>query len=271
MSEATRIASALSALFRLGWREAAADHMTMIVRATMFAIPVLVFVAIWAATPLDLAGELAGLPRHDAAHLAWYVTITEWIVFIGGMAFVEVEEDIRSGAVEASLTRPLPYGPAVLAEWLGGGAYRLLALGAFGIALITLVTGLFPFTWAQAPFVLLSVALSAGLILCVHLGIGLLTAWVSTPRPIYWIWQKVLFVLGGLLIPLTLYPDALSAVAGATPFAAMLFHPASLVLDASPEAIARVLGWQVFWLVVMALSVRGVETMATRRFLRLGV
>jgi ABC-type uncharacterized transport system permease subunit len=100
---------ALAAFARLGWRETAADRLGLFGRALLFSLPVMIFAAIWRATPL--AGSL-----HDADRLTWYVMITETIIFAPGYVFREIEEDIRTGAVEAALTRPLPYVLARVAE-----------------------------------------------------------------------------------------------------------------------------------------------------------
>lgn len=56
-----------------------------------------------------------------------------------------------------------------------------------------------------------------------------------------------------------------------SPFAAIMFHPASLVFDASAAAIWRVLAWQALWLVVIGLGVTWLAGAATRRFVRDGV
>lgn len=267
MTETRRIAAALGAFVSLGWREAAADRVGMAARALLFVVPVLVFVAVWAATPLGLVD----LPGHDAARIAWYVMVTEWVVFIGGHAFREVEDEIRSGAIEAALTRPLPYALAIFAEWLGGGAYRLLVLGAIGALVTALATGTVPSTAATIPVLVLTVAAGAVLMLLFQLGTGLLTAWLSTPAPFFWVWQKLAFIFGGLLIPLTLYPPAIRAIGEMTPFAAIMFHPASLVFDSSADAILRVVIWQIFWLAIVGGAVALLAAAATRRFVRDGV
>jgi ABC-2 type transport system permease protein len=268
MSDRARIVAALGAFASLGWREAAADRVGMAARALLFVVPVLVFVAVWAVTPL---GNLADLPGHDATRIAWYVMVTEWVVFIGGHAFRDVEDEISSGAVGAALTRPLPYALATLAEWLGAGAYRLLALGAIGFAVTGTATGTVPFDAVTLPILVLTVAAGAGLMLLLQLGTGLLTAWLSTPAPFFWVWQKLAFIFGGLLIPLTLYPPLIRAIGEVTPFAAIMFHPASLVFEAGPAAVARVVAWQALWLVVIGLTVTWLAGAATRRFVRDGV
>jgi ABC-2 type transport system permease protein len=133
------------------------------------------------------------------------------------------------------------------------------------------MTGILPIPASAVPALALAMAVGAMLALLFQVVIGFLTAWVGTPAPAYWIWQKVMFVIGGLFLPLTLYPDWIREAGIATPFAAILYHPASLALDASPAAILVVLGWQVFWLAVAALLVVAIAAAATRRFIREGV
>lgn len=258
--------NALWAFVQLGWREAVADRVGMAARTLLFAIIVLVFCAIWAATPLTLVGA-----QEDPARIAWYVMITEWSLFIGGLSYREVEDEIRSGAVEAALTRPLPYALTVGAEWLGGGAYRLIILGVAGVAVMVFATGTVPIAPAVWLVLVPAVGVGAVLLMLLQLGTGLLAAWLSTPAPVFWIWQKSAFVLGGLLIPLQFYPPIIRTIGEATPFAAAMFHPASLVFDASAAAVLRIVAWQSLWLVLIAAGVTMLAACATRRFLRDGV
>jgi ABC-2 type transport system permease protein len=65
---------------------------------------------------------------------------------------------------------------------------------------------------------------------------------------VYWVWQKCGFVLGGLLVPLELYPAWLRDVALASPFAAMLHGPAHLSLGGDAIDALVVAGKLVVWL-----------------------
>src|SRR5262249_45701217 len=71
---------------------------------------------------------------------------------------------------------------------------------------------------------------AAALITGMHLWIGLLAFWLEDVSPVFWVAQKLLFVLGGLMLPIDLYPDAMRTAAAFTPFPVMLAGPASLVL-----------------------------------------
>lgn len=101
--------------------------------------------------------------------------------------------------------------------------------------------------------------------------IGLATTWTGSAAPVHWIWQKGLFVLGGLIIPLSLYPAAFRGFAESSPFAAMLAAPASLALDPSARHTTTVLMLQAAWLVVLAVLAWLVDRAAIARLVARGI
>jgi len=73
---------------------------------------------------------------------------------------------------------------------------------------------------------------------------------------VFWVTQKLMFVFGGLMLPLAMYPAAMQKAAAFTPFPVMLFAPASIVLGTGlvrPVILARDLA---LWGGVMALVVQ---------------
>jgi len=119
------------------------------------------------------------------------------------------------------------------------------------------------------PALVFSTVIATILALLCQLQLGYAAAWVGTPAPLFWIWQKLLFVLGGMLIPLTLYPEPMRSVARASPFAAMLFVPGSLALDAG-AAVVPLVAEQLLWLAGLALLVVLVDRAALARLLARG-
>jgi ABC-type uncharacterized transport system permease subunit len=75
---------------------------------------------------------------------------------------------------------------------------------------------------------ILSGALASAIVLLFQLQLGYAAAWMGTSAPLFWIWQKLLFVLGGLLIPLEALPHGLEATAKALPIMAVAYAPARL-------------------------------------------
>jgi ABC-2 type transport system permease protein len=81
--------------------------------------------------------------------------------------------------------------------------------------------------------------------------IGLAAFVTEEVRAFEWIYQKLIFILGGFLIPLDLYPAWLQPIAKATPFAQAIYGPARFFVDPSLERFGQVLLGQWLWLAVL--------------------
>jgi len=259
--------AALWAFAALGWRRAAADRVGMAGRLALYVLLLFIFWELWQATPL---GEL-GRPDLDLAHLFWYLVITECVAIGAGQPYRFVEAEIRSGDIAAGLTRPLSYGLATLADWVGEAGHRVAVLAIAGGTAGVAMTGAVPFGWTAAPLILVSLGLACGLVLLCQLQLGYAAAWVGSAAPLFWIWQKLMFVLGGLILPLDLYPQPLQFIAEASPFAAMLYAPGSLVLGPSSRVVAASLGGQLLWFALLGLMTGLVDRAVVARFAARGV
>jgi ABC-2 type transport system permease protein len=258
---------ALSAFATLGWRRAAAEPLATLARGALNVLILAIFWAFWRATPLVELGRRDFTPER----LIWYLAITEWIVFATGMPYREIEEDIRSGALATGLSRPIGYAQACLAQWCGAAAFRLPVFAAIGFGAALGFSGTVPLAPAMLLGWLLSAVLAVAILHLCHLMIGLATTWTGSAAPLHWIWQKGLFVLGGLIIPLSLYPTPFRSFAERSPFAAMLSAPASLALDPSPGHTTTVLTLQTAWLVVLAALAWLVDRAAIARLVARGI
>jgi ABC-2 type transport system permease protein len=259
--------SALGALVALGWRRAAADRIGTAGRLVLYCLLLFIFWELWGATPL---AEL-GRSDLDKAHLFWYLTVTECVAIGAGQPYRFVEADIRSGAIAAGLTRPLPYAWATLADWVGETCHRVIVLAIAGSAAGVAMTGATTFSAALVPVLLASLGLACGMVLLCQLQLGYAAAWVGSAAPLFWIWQKLAFVLGGLILPLDLYPPLLRAIAEATPFAGMLYAPGSLVLGPSPAFVGATLVQQLLWLAVLGAATLLLDRAMIARFAARGI
>lgn len=237
-------ARTLLALFALGWRRATIERATTFGRIVLLVLILMIFWAMWRATPLGELGETAP----TVVQLFWYLAATETIAMSVGFPFRLVETEIHSGEIATALLRPSHYALATLANWLGDMTHRLLVVGTAGFVCGVWTTGVVPFDATTGIALFVGLWLAAAMLLISQLWIGLLATWMRSTAPVFWIWQKFMFVLGGLMIPLTLYPSWLEAIALATPFPAMFFLPAALVLDGSATRIAFMFAAQAFWI-----------------------
>ena len=66
--------------------------------------------------------------------------------------------------------------------------------------------------------------------------------------------QKLIFILGGFLIPLDFYPDWLQVIAKALPFSAMIYGPSKLFIQPTWELLGEVILLQTVWIIALGLA-----------------
>lgn len=241
-------------------RQRMLDRTALLGRVGFYALLLFVFTRLWEAVL-----ERQALPGVEAAHFVWYVAVTEWIVLSLPDIQFDVERDVNDGDLAYRLTRPAPYPAARLAEALGDAVVRLASLGIAGFALAWTMTGVVPLSATTFALLVPIGVLAAATSLVFHFTIGLSAFWIHDCRPLYWVWQKCAFVLGGLLVPLELYPEWLRAIASASPFAAMLHGPGRLALAGDASDAFAVAARLVAWLAVAIALLGLVYHRAVRR------
>jgi ABC-2 type transport system permease protein len=230
-----------AAFARISAAQACRERNELYGRMAFFAVILGVFSSLWRAV------AEAGMPvAADPKSLVWYLAVTEWILLSAPPIHLDVQDAIRRGDVVYRLGHPASYVLAEFASALGLLAVRAPFLG------LTAFLCAFTFTRWTPPLTALLVVVPFGfaasaLMTALYLWIGLLAFWLQEVSPVFWLWQKLMFVLGGLMLPLELYPAFVQRAAAFTPFPTMLAGPASFVLGngfATPGALAwRLVAW----------------------------
>jgi ABC-2 type transport system permease protein len=83
--------------------------------------------------------------------------------------------------------------------------------------------------------------------------------------------QKLSFLLGGLVAPISLYPDWLFSIAKATPFGAHLYWVAVQTIAPSARLFWIGIGWQILWSMVLGALCTAVWRAGLRKALREGL
>ena len=256
-----RVAS-YAAVAKTAARQGLQAPVDLLGRGAFFGVILLIFSRLWEV--VAARGAVAGV---GPGELIWYLALTEWVILSLPLTHLEIEQDVRSGDIAYRLTRPISYLGTRLAEAAGLFAIRagVLALVGGGFAW-SLAGGLpaDPRGLALAPFL----GLLAGALGIVFMAwIGLSALWLQDSSPLYWVWQKLAFVLGGLMLPLEIYPAWLRALAEFTPFPSMMYSVGRTALAFDPAAAAGIWAQQLCWtLLVSVLCVwtyrRGLRALA---------
>ena len=177
----------------------------------------LIFAHLW-----KVAAVKGGALAFPADRLLWYIAFNEWVFIAVPELCHEVEQDLRSGRLAYLLPRPISYIGSKFSEGFGTLLLNLIVLGSVAFSFTWLWSGSLPFSLPAFGLSLLLGLLAGSVGLLFQLAIGLSTFWLREIGPFYWIWEKFLFVLGGLILPLVAYPLWLQKIAYWTPFPALL-------------------------------------------------
>lgn len=224
------------------------DRITLGSRVVFFALILFVFSRLWRALDAH-AGAL------DPVESVWYLAVTEWITIPQPLVHLDIERDVRGGEVAYQLTRPTSYLRFKLAQAVGELAASLLFTSLPGALLAYGIAGGLPRDPGSLLLAVPLAILAACFALLCNVVIGLSAFWLLDCSPIYWLWQKATFALGGLMVPLVLYPEWLRNIARVTPFAAMLNGPGSMAFGGSLPAALWIALTLSFWLVLALLLV----------------
>jgi ABC-2 type transport system permease protein len=241
------------------------ERAALLGRISFYCLILLVFSCVW--RRIFAAQSPPGSDGKEAAQLAgnyvWYLALTEWIMLSQPSLYLDIEADVRSGDIAYQLARPLSYVGGKLAEGAGDLLLRMLTLAPFGLLFARLFSGQWVDGRGLGLAALVGVAAAAVLLLC-YAAIGLCAFWLHDCTPVYLVWQKVLFVLGGLMVPLSVYPKWLQAFALRLPFASMLYGPGQLVADPNPQRALGLLLELGVWIVLVGILVLGLERRGRR-------
>jgi ABC-2 type transport system permease protein len=250
------------AFAKLGLREARAEPGELLGRVLFFVLILGVFSSIWRAVAESTA--TMGQPTGQRGEMLWYLALTEWVLMSAPLVQFQIEDDIRRGDVAYQITRPASWLGARLAHGLGALAVRAPVM--LGVACVTAWSMAGPPTRLGGLGVAIAVGLvAAAVVTLFHVAIGVAAFWLGDIAPAYWIWQKLLFVLGGLLLPLRFYPALFVRLARLTPFPALLAGPASLATNEPLMPAGVLLVTLVFWALLGWIITRAAFNRAVRR------
>lgn len=185
---------------------------------------------------------------YSKEQLFWYLTLNECLLVVVLWSHLIVQNDLHRGRLSSLLIKPVSYIGMVLAEVLGATSINLFTMGAVGCIFATVWTGFFPFTFTQFLIVILLSSLAVIIQTIFTLCIGFMSFWIDDASPLFWLWSKFLFIFGGLMLPLALYPPFLQTFAAYTPFPVILGGRSAAILM-EPLSLTFLMG-ELFWIFV---------------------
>lgn len=205
------------AIFKLSVIQALKNYKALIGLSIFIIACLLVFDHIWKAASLT-----SPTPFFTPQQLLWFIAFNEWILIATPEIQFDMQEDLRSGRLAYLLPRPISYIGSIFTTGAGTLLVNLVVLGTVAFIFSYLSVGWLDISPSMFILVLFLGLLAGIVALIFQMVIGMFAFWLDEVGPLNWIWQKFLFVFGGLILPLSAYPLWMQNIAAFTPFPGIL-------------------------------------------------
>lgn len=167
-----------------------------------------------------------------------------------------IMQDIKSGTVEVLLAKPIQYLTYRMWWQIGAGLYPFFVATILGIIALFLTVGIPESmqSWFFAGTFIVTFFFAGVLSLLIYSIVGLLAFWIEDVKPLYWIVDKAVMILGGSYLPVALFPKLMYKIAIFSPFGASQFVT-STVYDTWKVDYVKLIGIQVLWIVLVGCVV----------------
>lgn len=227
--------------FATGARGAVAEPVEFFIRPLFLVVILMVYESLWGAVVEETGGRVAS---YDYRALIWYVVAAQSAV-IGIMPrqIEEIGDDIGGGTIAVEMLRPVSVVLFRIATGLGDALVRSGVAFMIGAAFVAVTVGLPP-NGAAALLTLPAIALAVIANMASQYAFGGAAFWVEDAKGAWFLYQKLIFIVGGMLIPLEFFPGAFETVARLLPFIAMAYVPGRLMAGhIEPWLLVVQLGW----------------------------
>lgn len=231
---------------------------------TLFIVMIMfIFVQLWTAVyETQGSADIAGL---TLANTIWYFLMAE-VMELGKVRHdMRISEEVKDGSIAYTLIRPYNYLAYHYFNGLGEVVVRMALIFSAGAPVALYYAGWPALDWRHVPAILL-IAFGAMLLDFLALSmIGLLAFVTEDTTSFRLIYQKLTFILGGLMIPVDFLPDWLQRMARLLPFHLTTYAPARLFVAFDPAQFWQLFRMQLIWLIIFGVALAFHYRWATRQ------
>jgi ABC-2 type transport system permease protein len=190
---------------------------------------------------------------YDARDMVWYIAIAEAVVNgVDQRLMVRIGEDLRRGALTIELLRPVTLVWMLTSRELG----RAIARFALSLPACCLVAWLIagpPPSAAGLALLVVTGPLAVVVQMLLVIGASSSALWLGDSTAAWFVLQKLVFLLGGMLLPLEFWPRGIGEVLVYLPWASTAYVPAHLAVMPSGARFVELVAVQGMWIGALAL------------------
>jgi ABC-2 type transport system permease protein len=259
------------ALLRTCMAESLTYRSQNVVWVLVGALPPLFSIVAWLAI-YGNRGKVGGFTRSDM--ITYYLVITFAWYIIGGRINAQIARAIKDGSLAHQLLKPYA---ALASHVLGEQCWKLVSL-VLALPLYLVLVLYFRhdlhlmLTMPRVVISLVSTLVSAVIFIILEILLGIMAFWTTNTRNLFEVYDLLLILASGELVPISLFPHPLGAALNVLPFRYTFSFPVEIFLGKlNPAQTALGLLAQFAWLAVLFGLARLLWTRGLRRYSATGM
>lgn len=223
-----------------------------LIRSLFLLLILYIFLQLWQTT---FKGEgTDAIAGYSFKQIMWYLVITESMILACPSLCTRVEEEVKSGDIVFKFVRPVNFVVFHFVEYMSEVVVRFMVNAVLGTILGLMIIG--PPHFGYGLMWLPLIALCGFTVnFLLNMVLALCAFWVEETRGLEFVYNKFLFTIGGMLMPLEIFPDALQRIGHWLPFQAIVYLPAKTTVAFDISNLAGVLATQLIWMLVIGILV----------------
>jgi len=189
---------------------------------------------------------------YSYTQMVWYVLFTEtiWSCIKGRKIVSEIADDFKTGNITYQLNKPYNYINYMISKIFATFTFKLFILLPGSLILGTILIGNIPnFNLLGCILAIMTGILGAFINILICVLLGLLSFFMEDSNPIYWIYSKIILVVG-TLFPIEFMPKIIQPFLEYSPIFALNYGPAKLFIEYNNILFIKVIISQVVYIVL---------------------
>lgn len=214
-----------------------------------YCIMIFIFLNLWKYIYSEPSELING---YNMNQMIWYVIVTEilWMSLGGRKLCKKICDDVRSGNIAYNINKPYNYVEYVLSSHLGLVAIRFVLVGLLGMFLGIVFLGSFPnLNLLKIVGVIVTCIFATIINILLITVIGLISFFIEDSNPFYWLYSKVILVIG-TLFPIEFFPSAIRPIIKLSPIYVVSYGPAKLFVDFNLTSFIQIILSQIIYLIL---------------------
>lgn len=182
--------------------------------------------------------------------MVWYLVLTESIVTAQGHLIEKIGDEVKTGEIANYLNKPYNYLFYKYFSILGETVTSFFLIFIVGGIVALIIVGPINITIELIPIIAITTLFGLTLNFLFAFNLGILSFWLEESKALHFLYQKMVFVLGGMLVPLEIFPELIKEISLVLPFSYISYYPAKIFVQQNTLVLGAIIV-QFIWIILL--------------------